>query len=320
MATALDIDNYFEKMGISNKFKSDNDITLCSNCKSASIDILTDGTTSCSGCGINFGDTIDSNAEWRYDPDGIDQSRCGMPVDNRFIESSYAMTTSSIGKGGKRKAYDDIQRIMNWNGVHNREKSMKKRFNNIDESCKMFGISTAIINYAQDIYYNVYNALVEDDSYSDYRADNNKGLQAAAVFYAFQEDGHPKTYKEIAHMFNINTKHISEGLKVFNDLMKEKYNRINNSYSGYIDDYCNRVNLDESIKARVKEVANKADELQILDDKTPTSIVAGCIYYVVMENAISSLKKSVLSKKLDVSAPTITKVCDILLHYTVDLC
>ena len=319
MATALDIDNLFSQMGIeTNKADNEQPVGYCPYCNEPSIGVLADGTNSCSQCGINFGDTIDYTAEWRFDPEGADQSRCGIPVDERFIESSYSMSISTTGKKGK--VYDDIQRIMNWNGVHNKEKSMKNRFSNIEDSCKMFGVSRAIINYAQNIYYNIYNALMEDEGYSDYRADNNKGLQAAAVFYAFQEDGHPKTYKQVAYIFGISTKHISEGLKVFNDLMKDRYKRINNSYSDYMDDYCNRVHLDEATKARVNEVADKANELQILDDKTPTSIVAGCIYYVVMENAITNLKKSILSRKLDVSAPTITKVCDILLQYTIELC
>jgi transcription initiation factor TFIIIB Brf1 subunit/transcription initiation factor TFIIB len=320
MECAIDIDNYFSQMGMVNERTVSKQIDngKCPQCSSETIGTLSDGTQSCSDCGINLGDVINYNAEWRYDPEGVDQSRCGMPVDERFIESSYSMGISSTGKKGK--IYDDIQRILNWNGVHNKEKSMKNRFSNIEDSCKMFGVSLAIIKYAQDIYYDIYNALMEDINYSDYRADNNKGLQAAAVFYAFQEDGHPKTCKEVSYMFGINTKHISEGLKVFNDLMKNKYKRINNQYSDYMDDYCNKVHLDDATKARVREVADTANKLQILDDKTPTSIVAGCIYYVVMENAISNLKKSVLSKKLSVSAPTITKVCDILLQYTIELC
>ncbi len=318
MSVKCDIfDEMFDKMGINrHKLKRKNDQTFCKLCEENSIEEMGDGTLICISCGLNLGDKIDSSSEWKYDVDGEDNSRSGMPIDRRFVQTSFAIYMSTKKKC---KLYDDLKRGLIWNGVKNKERAMKKRFDNIQFSCKIYGVSNAIIEYSQNIYYNIQTALKNSDKYCDYRADNNKGLQAAAIFYAFQDEGKPKTCKEIANMFDISTKHVSQGLTVFYDLMGDKYKRIVSKYSDYIDDYCNRVYLDDSVKARVKEVADKASELGILETNAPTSIVAGCIYYVVVEMAISSLKKSALSTKCGVSSPTITKVCDKLFEYTLEL-
>lgn len=68
--------------------------------------------------------------------------------------------------------------------------------------------------------------------------------------------------------------------------------------------------LDDTIKLRVRFVSEKANQMGILDSHTPTAIVAGSIYYVVIENGLGQISKKTIEYHCKVSVPTISKVCD----------
>ena len=82
------------------------------------------------------------------------------------------------------------------------ERSLKQKFDNISLKCKSSGITDALIEFTQTIY----NGQKTGRKYKTQtkRGDSDQGLQAASLFYAFQEDGHPKTYKEIARVLRLN--------------------------------------------------------------------------------------------------------------------
>ena len=71
-------------------------------------------------------------------------------------------------------------------------------------------------------------------------------------------------------------------------------------------------------KTRVANVADKADELGILETNTPASMVAGCIYYVVTEYGLS-VKPAEIAARCNISVPTILKVSEKLFKRSVDL-
>tara|TARA_A100001015_G_C14335298_1_gene460921 strand:- start:3 stop:323 length:321 start_codon:yes stop_codon:yes gene_type:complete len=89
-------------------------------------------------------------------------------------------------------------------------------------------------------------------------------------------------------------------------------------YSDYIEEFCRNLNLSQEICNRVTIIADKAESLGVLENNTPTSIVAGCIYYVVVEYALH-LKPTDIASSCGVSAPTINKVCNKLFNRAVDL-
>ena len=267
------------------------------------------------------GDIIDYGAEWRNDTEGKDNTRCGMPIDNLLPETSISSGAGLHYYGYGKKIYADIQRTCIHNSQPYEERSLKERFDNIALKCRTFAITPAIIEYTQSIYYDIREALDKDPNLKRKRGNNDQGLQAAALYHAFQQDGHPKTYREIAQIFHINPDYVSDGIKLFKYLTNDNqiYETKTNQYSDYINGYCDRLHLDLAIKRRVIEVANKANKLGILDSNTPTAIVAGCIYYVIIESGIASINKETIKRQCRVSIPTITKVCDKLYQHTIEL-
>lgn len=303
-----------------NDFRSklDNSCPECNNKHIATVN----GVEMCMECGIIIGNAIDLGAEWRNDTNGgEDKTRCGMPINNMLPESSYS-TGMGFSYGGKnrKQIYAAIQQTFLWQSQPYHERSLKGRFDNINQKCQEHGVSDAIIEFTQTIYYDVLQELDSNPEHTSKRGNNNEGLQGAALFQAFQEDGHPKTYKEIAAIFEIEPEYVSEGIKLFRTLMgkTDKYHMKSNKYSDYIEGFCRRLHL-EDLKDRVMEVADKAHELGILDSNTPTAIVAGCIYYVIVETGNATVSKNTIYQRCGVSVPTITKVCDKLCQRAVDL-
>lgn len=311
-----DISSLFDKfLGRETVEQDENSCEICGEFFS-----ISSGIVKCTNCGIVKGNAIDYGAEWRNDSNnGEDKNRVGMPINNLLPESSYSIGVSFANCRHNKKIYSDIQRAIIWSQPH-QESSLKKKFDNISVKCHNNGITDALIEFTQTIYNNVKEELDKSPKYKQKRGDNDQGLQAASLFYAFQEDGHPKTYKDIAKIFEIEPEYVSEGIKMFRDLMnKSDYTMKTNKYFDYIDGFCSRLYLEDSVKERIVEVADKANDLGILDSNTPTAIVAGCIYYVIIECGISSINKKTIEHFCKVSVPTITKVCDKLCLYTLEL-
>ena len=281
------------------------------------------GVESCEDCGIIYGCTLDYGAEWRNDIEkGDEKNRCGMPINNMLLVSSYS-TGIAMGGFSNKKIYNDIKRSIIWNSKPYAERALEERFSNIQFKCKRHAISDAIIEYAQTIYYDVIKELAETEACKTKRGNNNEGLQAAAVYQAFQDDGRPKTYKEIATIFGIDPMYVSSGIKLFRDLMKKtikcNYAIKSSSYLDYITKYSDILKLSTILRDEIIIIANRANDLKILDNNTPVAIVAGCIYYVIIINGISHISKLSIEAACGVSIPTISKVSDKLLSHNKEL-
>lgn len=288
-------------------------IDACPHCSSDYL-VQKDLDTVCMDCGANLGSSIDHGPEWRNDKTtGEDLSRCNLTRNEMLPESSLS-TCVLLGPNATKAQYD-LQRTMTWNGVPHHERSLRVKMDDISHICKINDIPDGIVEYAQHQYFKLLGEL-EKNNVTRKRGKNDAGMKAAALFFSLQDDGKPRTYKEIAKLFGIEPKYASEGINMFNEYVRP--NGKVTIYSDYIDEFCRNMNLSKVICDRVTNIADKADQLGILENNTPTSIVAGCIYYVSVEYALS-IKPGDIANSCNVSAPTINKVCNKLFSRAVDL-
>lgn len=293
--------------------ESESDLETCPNCQSTSLahkelDVI------CTECNANLGADIDHGPEWRNDKNtGEDLSRCNLTRNDMLPESSLS-TCIVLGPNATKAQYD-LQRTMTWNGVPHNERSLRNKMDDISFICSTNDIAESIIEYAKHLYCKLLKSL-EQNGITRKRGKNDSGMKAAAVFISFQDDGKPRTYKEVAKLFNIESKYVSEGINMFTDFVRP--NGKVTIYSDYIEEFCRNMNLSSVICNRVTTIADKADELGILENNTPTSIVAGCIFYVAVEYALP-LKASDIAACCIVSEPTINKVCNKLFARAMDL-
>jgi transcription initiation factor TFIIIB Brf1 subunit/transcription initiation factor TFIIB len=265
----------------------------------------------CLDCKSTLGAEIDFKPEWRTDSTGIDMTRCSMPINDILPESSMV---TCIGGRNTGKLSHDLSRLLKWNSVPHSERSMRSKIDDIEYICKQHGIPDAIIVYAQENYSKVINQL-EKEHMKRRRANKDKGLKAAAVYISFTDDHKPKTYQEIADIFQIETKYVTSGVSLFNKLLKKNYHT---QCSDFINEYSNSLNMKPEHIKRVKELVEKVKVLGISENNKITSVIAGCISYVSHEYDLD-IKPQDIHSRCNVSIPTINKVCEKLMKRSIEL-
>jgi len=270
----------------------------------------------CLDCGANLGANIDNTPEWRNDKNsGEDLSRCNLTRNEMLPESSLS-TCIMLGPHATRAQYD-LQRTMVWSSIPHNERSLRNKINDISYICHINDIPEAIIEAGQHHYFKLIRTL-ESLHVTRKRGKNDAGMKAAALFTAFQDSGKPRTYKELARLFGIESRYVSEGINLFDEYVRPNNKSKCTVYSDYIEQCCRNLDLSQEICDRVIVIADKANALGILENNTPISIVAGCIHYAAVEYALP-LKPMDIAISCNVSAPTINKVCNKLFGRAIDL-
>jgi len=288
------------------------DNMLCPVCNGYNI-VVKEPYNICMDCKITVGTDIDYRPDWRNDSNGDDMSRCNIPRNALLPESSMS---TCIGGKNQGKLTQDLGRALIWNSVPHSERSMRTKIDDISHVCKQRGIPSSIIEYAQEIYHNIIREM-EKTSQQRKRAKNDKGLKAAALFISFQDHHKPKTYQEVADIFDIQTRYVSLGVTIFNKLLRQQKVRVT-KYADYIDEYCDSLNMSIEHKSRVADIVDKVEKMGILENNIDSSIIAGCISYVAAEFGLP-IRASDIQSRCNVSIPTINKVCDKLTKRSVEL-
>lgn len=287
----------------------------CPECESYNI-AINEPYTICMDCKCTIGTSIDYRPEW-YGNNGEDNSRCNMPRNELLPESSMSTCISVSGKSKNSKLVYNLQKSLMWNSIPHKERSLRTKMEEISEVCHQYSIPEVIVEYAQEKYSSIINKF-EQKGQPRKRANNDKGLQAAALFLSFQHNHKPKTYQEIAKFFCIEPRYVSKGLNEFQKLMRTETYVINPANDDYIDEYCNSLNMLPEHKLRVADVVDRVRKLGILENNIDTSMIAGCISYVVTEFGLP-IRPVDIQERCNVSVPTINKVCEKLNLRSVDL-
>lgn len=292
--------------------KSIDDLEVCTECSSSRVVVCDPhGIHICLDCFSDMGAPLDFRPDWRPDDKGDDTSRCNIPRNELLPDSSM-----SICLGGKPKGQlsHDLARTLIWNSVSHGERSLRVKLDDIAYVCRQNGIPEAIIESANIYYHNIIRKL-ETENLRRKRANNDKGLKAASLFLAFQIHSKPKTYPEVAQLFNIDTRYVSNAITLFQKLGIASPSL---SLEPFIHEFADSLNLLPLHKKRLTSVVKRALELGILENNIDTSIVAGALSFVAAEFGLP-LKPSDISQRCNVSVPTINKVADKLTTRSLDL-
>lgn len=280
----------------------------CHNCDG--LMLSSNGIRMCDTCGHVAGEEISDGAEWRmYSTDCA--PRCGMPIDNMMPDYSRSVLVN-IPRGKKDvNAFREVQRLVKWTSIGNKEKSLRERLDNIMYRCTLSNVPVQLIEYTKTIYHDLIERYGDTNGKAK-RGFNSAGLQAVALYYAYQKDGTPKTYADVAKVFDIDVKYVSDAMSVFKEVMAGEYDVRVNDTNDFIDNYCNRMMLSQEVTDRVKFIADKATKMRILERNTPSAVVAGCVSYVAQEQGLN-ITKDEIKEHCGVSIPTISIVTRALL-------
>lgn len=275
----------------------------CRKCNSFSL-VVCDGLMTCNKCGIINNQIINYNDDSRYY--GIDDgkynndpTRFGIPI-NPYAPNS-SLGTIILGYGNH-----SFRTLHRWYSTNYKERSLLKAFDSMYEffNSKNIKLPTNIIDKAK-LFYKI------TSSHSIKRGASRKALMAVSVYYSCKINNYIITKKELANIFNIKKGKITTSCKDFHDIIfntdKKYLEKINlTSPEKLFMFYNEKLKLDNKYIIVALVISKFSDEIGIISDNTPSSIVIGCIYFVLSYYNIV-LSKKYLSKKCNISEVTISK-------------
>jgi transcription initiation factor TFIIB len=273
--------------------------------------IIEEGNYVCTECNSVIERYIDNNAEWRFygadDNKSSNPTRCGMPTSELLPNSSLG---SIIGYTTKDN-YDFkmMRKYHMWNSMSYKERSLYNIFENLNIVAMNSGIPKSILEEAKTLYKQVSENKIS-------RGENRNGLIAASIYMSCKKNRVPRSTKEIAKIFNINSTTMTKGCKRFQDIIKIDMNTT--KPCDFINRFCSNVHLDHKQTEICKATIEKAEELDIVSENTPPSIAAGIIFLCNMYFNWGISKKD-LAEGCDISQVTITKCYSKLDKYRTSL-
>tara|TARA_B100000902_G_scaffold108503_2_gene110233 strand:- start:2557 stop:3618 length:1062 start_codon:yes stop_codon:yes gene_type:complete len=297
--------------------------TAC-DCCGSSLVICPEGFPACTnrGCGVIYTDTLDQTAEWRYygadDSSSSDPTRCGMPINPLLKESSFGCKVLVNGKSSYEMR--KIRRYTDWLGMPYKEKSQYDEFQKITILGQQGGIPKLIIDDAMRYHKKISEAKT-------FRGLNRDGIIAASIYISARVNRFPRTAREIATIFHLDSTAATKGCKnaisIINELEcdlanTDKTSLCHTTPASFIDRYCSKLNINDELTRVCQFVAIRIQRNSLIPENTPHSIAAGIVYFVSQICNVSVSKRAV-STVSEISEVTINKCYKKLISMTEDL-
>jgi len=284
-------------------------------CDNTENHLLSEGMIICKTCNNIISNIIDT-AEWRFyganDSKSSDPTRCGMPVNQLLPESSVGSFIST--RGSRNKSMNKVRKYQQWGGMPYSERTLLKVFQEISRVCNEAGIPEMIIKEAHVLYKIVSTTKIT-------RGSNRKGVIAACVYFSCKINNVPRSTNEVASIFSISGTTITKGCKKFQEIMqlnKVDINRIHNTNTITIDDFidrfCSKLDMNNEDIRNIKHISYLSQVYNLINDNTPPSMAAGCIYLYIKEIGYDIHKKTI-SDVCKISEVTINKCYKKLENY-----
>ena len=264
-----------------------------------------EGALVCVDCGTMH-DDVDMSAEWRCyfgdDSFGTNPARCGLPVNPDLPESSLGCKI--LGAPGKANVVmRNIHRYMNWQAMPYREKTHHEDFKHITTMASAAGIPKMIIENACR-----YHKMISEKQ--TFRGSNRDGIIAASIYIACRKKNYPRTAKEIAFMFHLNTASATKGCKnamtIMNEMDCDAVYTTTNALS-FIERYCSLLQMPANLIKVAEFISMQIMKKNLIPEKTPHSVAAGIIYFISHEFMDLSIKKEEIRTVIHISSMTIDK-------------
>ena len=167
----------------------------------------------CTRCGTIVDIPLEQGAEYRWfsadSGGGPDPSRCGFPINHLMPESSLGTMILSTASSPLMRR---IKRYHMWNLMPYRERTLWTIFESLQVRASNVGIGTAVLEEAKELFAQLTaSAICRGQPQRD-------AMLAACLWEALKRHDSPRMPKDIAEIFNIPLKHVTKGIKQFQQL------------------------------------------------------------------------------------------------------
>ena len=263
---------------------------------------LDEGSYTCIDCG-GMQATIDMAPEWRFygdDPGTPNPTRCGMPINPLLKESSLGCKVICTGQSSYEMR--KIRRYTEWQSMSYKEKSQYDVYQHIGTMAGIAGIPKMIIEEACKFHKKI-------SEKQTFRGDNRDGIIAASIYIACRVENYPRTAKEIARIFHLDTSSATKGCKnamvIINEMQCGATYSVTCPHS-FIERYCSKLNVSAEMTKIAQFISLQIEKNNFIPENTPHSVAAGIIYFMSHDFGLN-ISKHIIRDVSDISEVTINK-------------
>jgi transcription initiation factor TFIIB len=229
-----------------------------------------EGEQVCVLCGIIGDQVIDETSECRfYEDSKEDKGRVGFTVSELLPNSSYGSIISFRGISSKSSDMKSLQRLSTWSS--NNDRSWLGIFDKIQFACSQNSLPKSIYMDACGLYKNLEDA-------QKVRGETRRALMGATLYIACRQNEAPRTYEEIAQIFDVNVRTLCKAVTRFQKIE----NSVLQTQLGIAERLCVSLDLNntqrQSVIDLLYDIASRSE-----DDfeNSPKTIVAGVTAYIL---------------------------------------
>ena len=238
------------------------------------------GDQICSACGLVVGDrVIDVGSEWRTfssESGGEDKSRVGA-TENALLGSDLStMIGPSPGGRGAGGSYSNMSSDAAIYTNRSRpqttstsDRALMDAFRTMSNMSDRINLPRTITDRANVLFKVVYEGR-------NLKGRSNSAIAAACLYIACQQDGVPRTFKEIVAVSAVSKKEIG---RVFKLILKAHDTNVELITTGdFMSRFCGTLSLARPIQKAATCIAQKAVDMDIVPGRSPISVTAAAIY------------------------------------------
>ena len=275
-------------------------INFCHECSGIRV-ISPEGLPTCTQCGLIQDNFVDDTAEWTsgITEDGKvnDPSRCGNPNPNpELFSQNWGKGTVISTQRNSTYEHKRMAKISFHMSMNHKDRSLFHAYKDIDEACHT--IPEPILKDAKMMYKRFNESKLT-------RGAVRLGIKANCVLYACRLGQYPRTTKEIADMFGIQSKDISRTTQMFKDTIMgiTEKNYVTRAFD-VMTRLLNSFDVDWKERVACNKMCKAMENCVELMSKTPNSVASAIIYRIIGHR----VTKTELCEKCGVSIPTLNKI------------
>jgi len=277
----------------------------CKICDSHEPNLVEDyatGDAICSDCGAVLEEgVIDMTSEWRTfasDSGSVDPSRVGAAA-NPLLGDSGLSTMVARDPKGNNTFGDNLRKWNNRGAQSSSDRNLINAFRDIDRMAEHMSLPPKIANSSKEYYAKV-------EKHKSLRGRSTEAIVAACVYIGCRMEGVPRTLKEIAALTSIQKKEIGSSFNYIKKLLKLNETMDYIKPDDFLTRFCSHLDLPEGIRLAAGYVAEKATAMRLVAGKSPISVAAAAIFFIVQLCPSEHFKeRSAISKIAGVSEVTI---------------
>jgi len=265
-----------------------------------------EGGLVCSRCNTVVSRQLDYGAEWRYygaeDMRASNPTRCCPPSNGlittlgsvvscaprrRASQWSNRTAASAAAACASAAAGRQVQRFQVWSSLTYRERVLCGVFDQLAVNAAQHGLPACILEDAKNLYKAVSDGHIT-------RGENRAAVIAASIYVACRRSGVPRSIREVADMFDMRAAALTRACRTFRSVVGDAdEDAVATTPMDFVGRFCSRLGLSTEVVDAVRRVVRRADELAVVSDAMPPSIVAGAVALVSAELGLGLTREAV---------------------------